>query len=159
MTDEQWDPKEISAALVHRHINEPLEKIPFIHKDPRVEDFLEIRRRKRWKAKVSRQGRRHKAILKVANNHPPVCTICKCPHVFVLTFGHYKNNGKEHREHIKEEGHGDIIGWILKMPINIISAQVQLECIYCNFFHAYQHRYPDKHEQPTWPTTDQVNQS
>jgi len=100
------------------------------------------------KEKRKRYHRRELAILKVANGNPPVCAICGCPHLEILQFGHYKGDGKYHRKEIG--GHGRIIEWIHQYPLKTVLDKIQLECPYCNFWHALFGEYPSKEKRPNW---------
>lgn len=151
MTDKTTlTPKDHQSALPHR-------KQFVLPKGPtyKIPEFISPKEKRRRKARITQQGRRLKAIHKVANGRIPTCAVCKCPHIHALTFGHYKGDGKKHRKFIRKNGFSDILPWILKIPTSIVLERIRLECYYCNYFHGHHNRYPHKHELPTWPNKDE----
>ena len=86
---------------------------------------------------------RKEAIIKLAEEKQPKCTICGCPHIEVLTIGHFNNDGKKHREELKERKIS-INTWVLKTPIEQVRKKVQLECAYCQFYFTWIGEYPRK---------------
>lgn len=130
--------------------------------------------KKRWWTKHGnnyRDRRRCDAILKVArawNESAPKCWICGCPHIEALTFGHPNENGKEHREHIRDSTKGHrrtphrsngykansgrgFVSYLLKcIPEEIKAWNVRLECVYCNHYQAKNGKYPSKDKLPIW---------
>jgi len=96
--------------------------------------------------KERRKKRLMNAFIKLANGKPIQCTICGCPHIEALNFGHYNSDGAKHRREIGS----NIAPWILNTPIKEVLSRIQIECIYCNSYHAYNGYYPPPKKQPKW---------
>ena len=99
-----------------------------------------------------RQERRRRAIEKIANGNPIVCTICDCPHAEILHIGHPNHDGNWHRKELtgSPKGTKGVVHWVLRTDIKEVLERVQLECPYCNAWHNRFGDYPPENKQPEW---------
>ena len=105
------------------------------------------------KAARHRARKRMDAIKRIANGQEPKCAICGCPHVEILHIGHPNHDGIYHRRSLAREPSWDsrtVTSWALYAPIEEVLAKVQLECPYCNSWHAKFRQYPPVEKQPKW---------
>jgi len=102
------------------------------------------------KRSKQRKDRRLRAIKKVAkvNKTKQVCAICGCPHIEILQFGHPNGDGAYHRREIGDSL--SIVSWILNSPRQVVANKIQLECPYCNTWHAVNSEYPTEDKRPQW---------
>ena len=89
---------------------------------------------------------KHRAYVKLANGGEMKCVICGCPHEEAFTFAHINGDGKEHREKLTTS----IFNWINKTSIGEVSSKIQIECLYCNMYHAWNGHYPPVDQIPKW---------
>lgn len=104
----------------------------------------------RNKAHVKSYRERHKkeAFLIVGKGKVE-CAVCGCPYIGMLTVGHYRSNGKAHRDLIG--GSGALYRWIIAASSSEIQKWgLQLECYNCNMYHARQGEYPPEELFPKW---------
>lgn len=107
------------------------------------------------------------------NEAKPSCHICGCSHIEALTIGHPDGNGAEHRKAMRESaeakgrrttprkgkagyrkntgGYNHARGIIKASLDEIKEWNVRVECIYCNFYEAFNGYYPEPDKRPQWP--------
>lgn len=86
-----------------------------------------------------------RAIMKLSGEKEPKCVICGCPHVEILHIGHI-----EHRAGRFLRKETDVVPWILMNPIEVVRAEVQLECPFCNAWHNKFKEFPPEDKRPKW---------
>ena len=91
-----------------------------------------------------RQERRREAMQKIANDAPVECAICGCPHISILQFGHPNRDARYHYSGEK------LVAWILNTPLEKVLERIQIECPYCNTWHAIHREYPPLEKRPQW---------
>lgn len=115
----------------------------------RVPNTVGVETRERNIPYPPKHTERDKAIWKVAYPNVPVCAVCGCPHSAAFTIGHFNNDGNDHRFKLREMKI-NINKWILISDVKSVQKMLQIECVYCQYFHAKNKRYPSDSEKPIW---------
>ena len=102
------------------------------------------------KRQSRRRARRIRALKKIADGLEPECVICGCPHIENLQIGHPNGDGKSHRSLNGVKGSREMVGWVLRVDMDVIRGRVQVECPYCNAYHQKFGEYPPEEKRPIW---------
>ncbi len=110
------------------------------------------------KVRKKRMDERQRAIQKLAQDKEPKCMICGGPHAEILHIGHPNHDGEYYRRALMKETDKSwesrtIVKWVLRTPIEEVLKRVQLECPYCNSWHAKFRQYPPEDKRPQWLST------